>query len=171
MKHSTFASLAFLAVALCAAVPASHVLASTAQEGRPQQPGGQEGGARQGSPLGGHMRTLDEGVDKLTAALDADDAEAKIDELVAEVCRLQQVSLDAKGEAPRSMGRLEDKDKQKALVSYRTQMQNLTSALFAVELQLLAKDIKKAKKALNELTQIQAKGHGEFKKGGGGRGR
>jgi hypothetical protein len=191
MKRTTLTSLVIITAALAVALPMSNVLASSSQESRslqgqdpepPQRPGqpgggGQEGGARAGrqaSPLGGHMETLEAGVEKLTAALDAKDAETKLEELLVEVCQLQRVSLDAKSEAPRGLARMEEKDKDKALVSYRTQMQGLTNALFAVELQLLAKDVKKAKKALAELEQIQAKGHGEFKRGGpggGGRGR
>jgi hypothetical protein len=191
MKLTTLTSLVIITTALAVALPMSNVLASSSPESlslqgqdpeppqRPGQPGGggQEGGARAGrqaSPLGGHMQTLEAGVEKLAAALDAKDAETKLEELLVEVCQLQRVSLDAKSEAPRGLARMEEKDKDKALVSYRTQMQGLTNALFAVELQLLAKDVKKAKKALAELEQIQAKGHGEFKRGGsggGGRGR
>lgn len=174
-------TLALLTLGL--AVPATAVLASSQDprperpagrpEGRPEGQPGQEGRQRQPSALKGHMEALQGGVEKLATALDADDAEAKVQELLAEVCALQKVSLDAKSESPRSLGRLEGKDAEKALLSYRTQMHGLTNALFAVELALLEKDVKKAKKALGDLEQIEAKGHGEFKRGpgGGGRGR
>lgn len=158
--------------ALALAVPAAQVIASTAQDPRPDRPQRPEGGGgpeRQASALKGHMAALQEGVEKLTAALDADDAEPKYDELLDAVCQLQRVSIDAKSETPRSLSRLEEKDKAKALASYRTQMHALTNALFEVEVELLAEDVKQAKKALRALEQVQSKGHGEFKKGGRGR--
>ncbi|MEZ6017234.1 MAG: cytochrome b562 [Planctomycetota bacterium] len=168
---------------LALAIPATQVLAAHTQDPKPQRPegrpegrgpGGQEGEGRQRQPsaLKGHMEALEEGVEKLGAALEAEDAATKIEDLLKAVCELEKVSIDAKSEMPRSMGRLEEKDKGKALVSYRTQMQGLTNALFEVELQLLAKDVKKAKKALGALEQIEQKGHSEFKpRRGEGRGR
>lgn len=136
--------------------------------GRPERDGGAEGARRQ-SALRGHMSALESGLEALTKGLEADDAEENVAALIAEVCKLERVSLDAKDELPRSVEALEGGERERAIVSFRTQMHGLTNALFATELHLLENDVKKAKKSLNEFAKLESKGHGEFKRGGRGR--
>ncbi len=178
-SHHTMKRLLFVCLSLALAVPATQVLAGGPQDpqpGRPPRPGGQDApggegrGQRQASPLRGHMEALEAGLEQLATALAADGAADQSADLLKRIAELEKVSIDAKGEAPRMLGRLEGAELQKAAVSYRAQMQAVTGALFAVELKVAEGDLAGAKKAFAELEKLQQKGHNEFRPRRGGRG-
>ena len=118
----------------------------------------QDAGSKLGELMGDFQRTTK----KLPTLLED---EPRWEQALAEVCRLQKVSIDAKSEVPELVTGIEDeKKRKKARLAYRAKMQEFVRALLDVETALLEENAKAAKKALRELDKLKSDGHGKFKR-------
>lgn len=118
------------------------------------QSGGETPLGRAMSDINGSMRKLEEQLS------DAQTMAGALDE----ICRLQKVAIDAKGEVPTTVSSITDEKKRdKARIEYRLQVQHLVRALLDLEAAALERDEKKAKKALREIDKAKDAGHAQFK--------
>ena len=132
-----------------------------------QQGGGGGGGGGRGAntPLSGHMGELERVLKAVNAAIEADEGLAV---QVPEVCKVQKTWVDAKTLTPKMLEEMEPgKKRDKALLEFRVQMQDVLRSLLDLELALVQEDGKKTKKALREIAKLESGGHGKFREMGG----
>ncbi len=97
------------------------------------------------SPLAKHMGNINRSMRKIGKGVKEG---ANLSALVADVCALQMVVLQAKNEAPPRMGEVTDEQYHEHRVHFRKELHGLLGALFELEVALLEEDQTKAAAAL-----------------------
>ncbi len=131
------------------------------------EPGQGKFGARRASQeqagnevLEAYMEDLQRSLRSLQKKLDQ--AEVR-EEVIAEVCRLQKVAIDAKGQVPSRIAAKPEEERSAERVAYRKQMQEVVRTLLDLEGALLDDDAEAAMEHLRALDESKQRGHDRFK--------
>lgn len=112
------------------------------------------------SPLEGQMKILARGMRTLGNQV-GDPAKQQDNVTLLET--LKKAAIDSKGLSPRKTATIPEKDREKFLADFRTDLDELNDTLNQVEEAVKAGQYDKAKSLIGSVNTIKKEGHGKFK--------